>query len=342
MAPPAAVALGRRLRRLDRARLSRFVAALWAATGWSTAIRDGRVVARRHDPATERTALAVVSGRSGVARALVSPPAAADRLVAPVGARAGRALTARTGLPVVDAATLHERLTYAVDADTREHLLDEHVPGPRSTTGRRAVLSSLAVGAGALLAGAVAPSSTPRRGRATADGDPADGAFPDRPVPLAVDQVASPPPPPGTTPTRVRETGDATATVGCDGGPRAALVDQIAALRRELAVASGTVPEAERPVGYDFAEATGAFVRAVRAADVEPFRDADWVRIERALGRGGQSRIPVVVRTSAGEVVHYEFTMTATAGGCWRTAGARVVSRRPVDPERTDRRLGQL
>lgn len=168
MASTTGRVLRRRLRRLDTAGLARFVAALWATTGWSTAVRGRRVIAERRDPRRERRVLAVVAGPGSAAATLFRPPSDADLLVAPVGHWTGRALAGRTGLSVVDANDLAERLTYAVDAEARDHLLGSYLPGSGEVTTRRAAVSMAAVALGVATAHGVAP-------RPPVDGTPEPG-----------------------------------------------------------------------------------------------------------------------------------------------------------------------
>lgn len=137
MTRPTVRQLRRRLRALDRRQFARFVAALWAAAGWSTAVRDGRVVARRHEPRRERRDLAVVGGGRDVAATLAVAPRDADALVTPVGERTARLLAARTDLEVVDAAALHERLTDDVDAELRDRIVAELLEGDAGLVGRQ-------------------------------------------------------------------------------------------------------------------------------------------------------------------------------------------------------------
>jgi hypothetical protein len=316
MTPPTPRAVGRRLRRLDRAGLARFVAALWAASGWSAAVEDGRVVAHRAPPSRQRRVLAVVTG---LRDALFGVDGEADLLVAPVGEREARVLAARTGLGVVDADELHERLVYGVDEEAREHLLAEFVPAPRPGPSRRAVLSALAGGgAVAAVAGVAArgPGSLPVVSRFLSPGSTA--------VPEATGTASA-------TTAQDTETGAATTagptlTAGCNSSPEETISQQISAFRRQLAGEEGS--DARATVAYDFADPTDLFVDAVERAGVDPFRNAVSVDVGTAIDQGTVAAVPVTVVTDAGEEVLYEFTLSYTRAGCWRTAGAELVVRR--------------
>jgi hypothetical protein len=320
MARPTSRELRRRLRRLDVDSLAQFVAALWAASGWSTSVQDRRVVARRNEPSTERRDLAVVAGHVDVARTVARVPDDVDALVTPVGEREARLLSARTDLPVVDAGELHERLTYGVDAPAREQLLAERVPGDEEVVPRRSVLSTVAVGAGVLAGGALAPASPSQsqfQGRARHElGGPGPGkpvlGDPDDEYALVEEAVEDRSP----TPTPV---------TACENDPRRALAAQIATFRRAVAVHNDVVIEGERPVGYDLGEGTEALVAALQTLGYEPFREARDVGLGEPRGTASGTVVPVTVLTDDDERVAYEFTMSRTDGGCWLTDGAELV-----------------
>ncbi len=318
--------LRRRLRRLDVDGLARFVAALWAASGWSTSVQDRRVVARRHEPSTGRRDLAVVAGHVDVARALARVPEDADAVVTPVGEREASLLSARTDLPVLEAGALHERLTYGVDAAAREHLLAECLPDDEWAVPRRSVLSTVAVGGGVFVGGALAPASP---GRSQFQGSmwhelggpgpsaPGLGKPDDEYAPVDAGDAARTP-----TPTPVTD---------CESDPRRALAAQISTFRREVAVHNEIVLEGERPVGYDLGEGTEALVAALQELGYEPFREARDVDLGEPRESTAGTVVQVTVLTDVGERVGYEFTMARTAGGCWLVDEAER-----VDPAESD------
>lgn len=308
--------LGRRLRRLDRTGLARFVAALWAASGWSAAVEGGRVVAHRAPPGRQRRVLAVATG---VSDGLAGVDGDADLLVAPVGERGARVLAARTGLEVVDADGLHERLAYGVGGEASEHLLAEFVPASRPGPSRRAMLSALA--GGSVLA-AVASVAAPGTGNLPL----VSGLLPsgDGDAPAATGTTS--PTPGWDTGTSLATTAGPTLTAGCNSSPEETISQQISALRRELAGEEGSDVQATVP--YDFAEPTDLFVDAVEAAGMDPFRKAVSVEVGTAIDQGTVAAVPVSVVTSEDDEVLYEFTMSYSQQGCWRTAGAELVVRR--------------
>lgn len=314
MTCPTPATFRRRLRRLDDEALARFVAALWAAAGWSTAVREGRIVARRRDPASERRVIAVAAGPAAVTGALVRPPRDVDLLVAPAGERTGRVLAARTELPVVAAADLHERLTYGVADEARERLLaeflpDDAVPEDPVTSTRRALLSSLAVGFGVGGSGAVAP-------RYRLDGVPPTGTK------FFLQETAGGVAGPGHT-----AAGATSPARPCWTDPRetvAVQVERLGAADRNRD--RGDVGEAvvEDPA------LTEAFVDATTSAGARPLFHARSVRVGAALGDEDQTRVPVTVTALDGTVV-YEFTLVRSEAGCWRTVGARIVDGRTAE-----------
>lgn len=334
MARPTPRELRRRLRRLDADALARFVAALWAASGWSTAVRDGRVVARRHDPRTERRDLAVVAGHADVARTLARVPDEADALVTPVGDREARLLAARSDLRVVDAEALQERLTYGVDADVREHLLAEHVPDGEPLVGRRSVLSAVALGAGVFGGGALAPAGGPDVATDAEVWYDLGGPTPGAPGLGDPDDEHAPEEPPGDggTPTTTGPDGGTapsdrrtpTPVTDCESDPRRALAAQLTTFRREVAVHDDLDLVAERSVGYDVGEAIEALVAALNELGYEPFRNAEDVDVGEPRESTAGPVLPVAVVTGD-DTVGYEFTMTRTPGGCWLAESAELV-----------------
>jgi hypothetical protein len=312
--------LRRRLRRLDADSLARFVAALWAASGWSTSVQDRRVVARRYEPRTERRDLAVVAGHVDVARALARVPDDVDAVVTPVGEREARLLSARTDLPVVDAGELHERLTYGVDAAAREHLLAEHVPDAEGVVSRRSVLSTVAVGAGVFAGGALAPASTSQSQFQGSMWHDLGGPGPSAPGLGEPDDEYAPVDQPeedrSPTPTPV---------AACESDPRRALVAQIAKFRREVAVHSDFFIEGRGLPGYDLDEATRALAAALQEVGHEPFREARDVGLGEPRDTAAGTVVPVTVLTDDGERVAYEVTMVRTAGSCWLADEAELV-----------------
>jgi hypothetical protein len=326
MTRPTPRELRRWLRRIDADSLARFVAALWAASGWSTSVQDGQVVARRHEPRTERRDLAVVAGHVAVARTLARVPDDADALVTPVDEREARLLSARTDLTVFGAGELHERLTYGVDAVAREHLIAEHLSDGERLVPRRSVLSTVAVGAGVFAGGALAPAtpsqpefegsmwhdlggpgpSAPGLGEPDDEYAPVDA--------LDEDHTSTPTPP-----------------TACESDPRRALAAQIATFRREVAVHNDIVVEGERPVGYDPGDGTESLVVALQELGYEPFREARDVALGEPRETTARTVVPVTVRTDVGDRVTYEFTMTQTAGGCWLTDEAELVDQAEGD-----------
>jgi hypothetical protein len=331
MARPSPRQLRRRLRRLDDRDLARFVAALWAAGGWSTAVREGRVVALRHDRATERLDLAVVAGPVGVAGTLARTPDDADAVVTPVGERTARLLAARTDRPVVDAADLHERLTYAVPGEAREHLLAEHLP-EQARVERRQVLSSLALGGGVLGGGALRTTGGERTTASSVWYD-LGGPTPGAPGLGDADDEDAPPDGTGgpTTPTgegAATPTGERTIApletngAGCDGGPREALREQLVTFRREVAVHSDTGVEGEKPVGYDLGIATESFLAAVEGVSYEPFRQVESLSVGEPREDADDAVVPLRLVTDDGRTVRYEFALRQNPAGCWRTTDA--------------------
>jgi len=322
MTGQTAAGLGRRLRRLDRAGLARFVAALWAVSGWSTSVRDGRVVARRRAPESDRLDIAVVGGGAGATRTLVEGHGEADRLVAPVGERTARALAARTGTEVVGAAALEERLTYAVEADARERLLEEFVPDPRRTPSRRAMLSALAGGTGLL--GAAAAAGVGAGGNAVAtvvaalegSGDPvapgtatADGA--------AEETSTSPH-------TRTPTAAEAASADGCDDA-RTFVGKQLLGMMESVALGAGSDGDGDGEVEYPRPETTDAFRAAVEAAGADPIRFAVSADVGTALESDGEVTVPVTVATPHATVL-YRITLRRAEGRCWRTLAAERIA----------------
>jgi hypothetical protein len=324
---PTARQFGRRLRRLDRADLTRFVAALWAASGWSTSVGDGRVVARRHGSTAERVDIAVATGVAGVGRALPGT-VDADLLVAPVGERTSRVLAARVEPEVVDATDLHERLTYAVEADAREHLLETHVPGERPTPSRRVVLSALAASTGA--AGAAALSA-----HGGADPDPSSLVWYDLggPTPdggAGADEGTTVPDPPSgnhaVTPTSSSVL-SADKLRDCEGGPADRIAQQLGSLMQYLAPGGGSDGDGDGEIEYYRPETTEAFLAAVEAAGDQPIRHAVSASVGRPVDQGPVTHVPATVVTQSKLRVDYEFTLERTSEGCWQTQSAEIVAR---------------
>lgn len=324
--------LGRRLRRLDRPALVRFVAALWAASGWSTAVRDGRVVARRTEPSRERLDLAVVTGASEVGRALLAGVSDADVLVAPIGERTARLLAARTGIEVVDAADLEERLTYAVGAEAREHLLSTYVPDPPGTPSRRAVLIALTAGTGGVAAVAVAADEGEgpemlAELRDAPGGQPPDVADDDSDAGGSIDHPqwthAT-----GSTSSPPSRTAEGTAAPGgeCDVGPAETVAEQLASLMELFAPGAGSDVDGDGEIEYDRPMTTDAFREAVEAVGVGPIRYAVATSVGRPLDVGPVTRVPASVRTRSGRLVLYEFSLQRTPEDCWRTRSAEIVA----------------
>lgn len=324
MARPTARELGRRLRRLDRRGLARFVAALWAAAGWSTKVRDGRVVARRAGATGQRLEILVLAGGADVGRRLLAPGVDADLLVAPVGERTAAALERRTGLEVVDAAALHERLTYGVEEPAREHLLAELVPDPTRTPSRRSVLSALAVGAGA--AGSIAAATAtddplwdPGSGQRSTSGAGSDDE--------QVDGDGAETPASGT-PTDASAT--AAPPTGCETDPASRVAQQLIGLMQYLAPGGGTDLDGDGEIEYTRPETTDEFRQAVEEAGLEPISHAVTAEIGRPVEVGTLTIVPATVRTSWDDEFVYEFSVAESQEGCWRTVGAQIVARRQV------------
>lgn len=295
----SAAAVRRRLRRLDPDELARFVAALWAATGWNTAVRGDRVLARRREP-DERQVLRVVGSAGALAGLLARPPRDADRVVAPVGSRLAAAVAARTGREVVDAAALHERLAYAVPRGARERLVEEFLPpGPRRQRGpnRRAVLGAVATGATVGSAGGVAP------------GGPS-GAVPGSNVRYDL----------GGPSEEAKPTG---RPFGCGLDAREAVVRQLVALRRHDSVERAVTGGPELPPGGEEVELSPAFREAVESAGPPPFRSGSVVGVLHVDRDGPRATVPVRVETADRREVVYAVELQRS-GDCWRIVEVRV------------------
>lgn len=310
MARPTAPALRRRLRRLDKPALARFVAALWAGAGWSTAVRGTRVVASRRTPRPERRIIANVAGPRALADALVRPPDDADLLVAPAGGAVARLLEVRTGRRVLDADDLHERLTYGIDDAAREHVLSALDTGPPRPPTRRAVLSALAVGAGGMAAGATAPAPAPA-------------------PPTELNRDVAP---------QIRHELEGSPTTGrvvagfdganvsqqspCDAGPRAAVHQQVTVLHRELRTRRESDADLSRVLDDGNPALSEGFVEALEAVGVEPLRRATAVYTGAAEHDGHRARVRVRGPTGGGKRVVYVFALTRADDGCWQITGA--------------------
>jgi hypothetical protein len=112
------------LRRFERDRLAGFVADLWAAGGWETAIDGESVIVEREG---ERQLLAVTARSGSVFDRWRSPeiPDDADAVVRPDGTEGTDA-----EVPVIDASTLRDRLLFGLDADAADRICEAHLDVP--------------------------------------------------------------------------------------------------------------------------------------------------------------------------------------------------------------------
>jgi outer membrane protein assembly factor BamB len=122
---PASV-FAEQLRELDHEQLVRFVAALWDRSGWDTRI-DGPVVVATRTDSTQRL-LVLSPSRFPRLRRAPETDGPVDRLVTPRLVEDGTALPRKTpSAPLVDAASLRNRLLYAIDSEHGEQLATEYL-----------------------------------------------------------------------------------------------------------------------------------------------------------------------------------------------------------------------
>lgn len=122
---PASV-FAERLRELDHEQLVRFVAALWDGTGWDTRI-DGPVVVASRADSTQRL-LVLPPSRFPRLRKAPETDRPVDQVVLPRLVDDGTALPRKSpSAPLVDAASLRNRLLYAIDSEHGERLATEHL-----------------------------------------------------------------------------------------------------------------------------------------------------------------------------------------------------------------------
>lgn len=220
-------------RRLDRAEFVRFLADLWAARGYETAVLgDGRISASR-DGTTEYL-LPVPTRR---VRSPTAPDADGPVDVVVTNGRADdavrRAAATRDARPV-DASDLHRMALYAVDRETLESLTREHFDASPYVRDRWAVLenapvTTVAVALLLLLSTVVAgksvvsmpgpPESPPERETTTrATGVPMYERGESGPETAAVPAACPAPPPDGVAPERLRPAvRDAATASGLEG-----------------------------------------------------------------------------------------------------------------------------
>ena len=128
------------LRAMPADEFRRFVAALWAARGWTTTV-DGRAVVARRDDGRARRLLVISRPRSWRALAGIST-AAADAVVCSDPASPARALARAIGADVYDAEWLRQQLLYAIGDEDRDRLLREFFDVAALRTSRRGGPSS--------------------------------------------------------------------------------------------------------------------------------------------------------------------------------------------------------
>ncbi|MFB6218427.1 MAG: hypothetical protein ABEH77_04475 [Halobacteriaceae archaeon] len=176
----------RRLRRLPHGRLAAFVADLWSARGWETAVRDGHVVASRDG---QRRRLLVHRERR--LRPDETPPAAprVDAVVTTGGEDgAGAALARERDADLVTAGDLYEAVVYGLDRPAAKALLWDHLGAPtgRPLSGEAvgrvgalalalAVVVAVAAGAGGVLSGGPGERAAALARTTTAGGGPGTG-----------------------------------------------------------------------------------------------------------------------------------------------------------------------
>lgn len=297
--------VARRLRRLDAAGLARLVAALWAASGWETEVRDRRVVARR-DTGAERRVLAVAAGPLGVARALVWPPGDVDAVVTTVGGPAVRVLSARCDAQVRGPASLRERLRYGLDPADRERVERTHLPPAGTATGtRRGVLAAAAAGVGATAAGGLKPGFRRPPGGWLRLADPR--------LFEATDAG-------GHGPTVSPENG-----LYCGVDPRTVVAVQLRELEGVRRANRSGLPRDVRVVVVDDPALTEPFLAALRTVDAGPLARAETVEVGERQTRDVDGEVAVPVRTlGPGGRTTYVFTLARTDGDCWRTTGVEI------------------
>lgn len=134
------VRLAGHLARLDRRRLAAFVADLWAARGYETAVEESVVTARRSGETT--VILPVARTRL---RGVPAPGRDVDVVVAPGAGIRTRRFAARANARLLTTADVGELLVFAVDAEDGADLCERHFGAPpaalRSAPTRRLAAS---------------------------------------------------------------------------------------------------------------------------------------------------------------------------------------------------------
>lgn len=159
MPPPSVETVERRLLALDPSEFRSFVAAAYRESGWTVDV-EGAVLVASRDGETRR--LLVVPPRRiapGV-RATPEHEGPIDVVVSPYREQSGRSLPrAVPDAPVEGADSLRDRVCYALDAETRDRLLREHLgidpANPDAAVGIRPLPPLRRPGSGRAAAGAV-------------------------------------------------------------------------------------------------------------------------------------------------------------------------------------------
>lgn len=296
------------LRRLERERLATFVADLWAAAGWETAI-DGDIVVAERDDECQRLAI------PGTPRRLLHrwrSPAIPDDADAVIRLDAeGRTGTNETA--VIGASALRDRLLFGVDADAADRICDAHLgvaargerwetapdpdpparasdSGSERTRGRTMAAATLVfaflvlvVGPGALLG--AAPIELPQQA-----GSSTDGAV--GPVPA---------------PTCEREPGEVATTVANTLQPPSEGASGLQVLW------NFTDPQIREDRHYR------SFRGFYAAPQFDPLREDDSVVLDGVVRNGLTADVFVIARTEDGNVP-YLFSMVRrerSGQSCW-------------------------
>ncbi|MFB6281222.1 MAG: hypothetical protein ABEH40_04300 [Haloferacaceae archaeon] len=338
--------LGRRLRERSPAERRRFVADLWAAGGWETAVEGSVVrVARPEDPPDVRRVL--------VPEATGGDGTPVDVLLCDPDAGSGG-----TRLTPAD---LYRRARYGLDGAAADALFRRHFGRPMAATGPSA--------------GEPAGDDPPARRGATPGDDPGpatDGEAddPDRrrralargigigigiaAVAVLVIAAAVGVVPPGASPGAVSPAGPAGSggdpTLAaryaglrptCDRPPGVVVAIQVGALKHNDAGTDAGLRTAWRFTAPTYRRAVGSFAGFVRTmnGDYGPLVNHDRARlgpVERAGSEIGRDegteevRRTVVVRDYGGAASAFAFTLTEEEGGerdgCWLTVSIDDVS----------------
>lgn len=304
----------RRLRRLDRPRFVRFVAAIWGGRDRTVEVRGQRVVVAGAATGGERVLTVVGSYREAL-RTLAGPPDDADVVVTSLPAPVVRALR-RRGMDVVGPAGLRERLRYGTDRDVRRRLEDRLLPAAPSV-GRRAVLAGAGIGLGAVIAGGIAPRFG---GKAATPG-----------VRYVLERTGEDA---GRTDDR-RQQDDAreprTTTRECGADPDGWLAGQVGTFLDWRGLGSSIERDGIPHTPGHYRDLTDQFRDAIGDVDTRPLVRARSVGVGAAVGDATRVRVPLTAVTRTDVAVFYEFTLVDTGGSCWRTLDAVVAGRVPPE-----------